>query len=87
MRQSLEGSDPEFGTRAALEDVKRAIADATEIFNEALGPAPVPAHKNLVEVVRAKSGPIVRKSKLILSDQQMRVIRYCLTQTLESLSV
>lgn len=69
--------DPEFGTGANADDVREAIADVERHITESIGVE----LKDIVDVVHGPRGDGVA---LLLTERQMRVIRFCLRRALET---
>jgi hypothetical protein len=69
---------PEFGTRANACDMATAITVARKVLSDAIGLE----SKHILDVLRGEDGPT---QKVALTDRQLRVIRFCLTRTLESI--
>lgn len=66
--------DPEYGTSANRHDVLDAINAVTARLTKILGDE----RKSIVGVVQGKPG---KRRGMIFSEQEMRVIRYCLDIT------
>lgn len=69
--------DPEFGTGANAHDVAAAIRIVRGRLSRLLGKK----LKNIVEIAQGPAGP---RHELILSERDLRVIRFCLDRATES---
>jgi len=70
--------DPEFGTGHNAEDVREEMEYIVDRIARILGPD----LKNIVDVVH---GPHGKRTKCMLSERDMRVIRFGLNRALESI--
>jgi hypothetical protein len=70
--------DPEFGTGDNAAAVREAVQKTRKKFDKALGPA-------LHNIVEVANGPAGRVFSLKLSKRELRIIRFCLNRSLESI--
>lgn len=70
--------DPEFGTGANAEDVREAIKGIVDRIGNVLG-------SELKSIVTVAQGPDGKQTKWLLSERDMRVIRFGLNRALESI--
>ncbi|MDB5310690.1 MAG: hypothetical protein JWO38_4892 [Gemmataceae bacterium] len=71
--------DPEFGTGENADTVRRGIEDVRALVTTYIGD---PGLKNIVALTREADGPALTCA---FSERQLRIIRFCLNQQLESM--
>lgn len=71
--------DPEFGTGLNAHDVREAIGSVRKKISTAIGTDEL---KNIVELVHGKGG---RLHGVTLSERELRIIRFCLDRSVESI--
>lgn len=77
-RPVSDSYDPEFGTGANADDVRKAIADTGRVIDRAIGRE----LKDIVQVVQGEDGE--DRVTVTFSERQLRVIRFCLIRAHES---
>lgn len=70
--------DPEFGTGANADEVRRGVESANRLFSKLLGSG----LRNIVEVAKGDAGPTLI---LKLTERQARLARFAINRALESL--
>jgi len=70
--------DPEFSTGANAADVRDAIKQTVEQIGKYLGP-------ELKYIVDVAQGPEGKRTKFLLSERDMRIIRFGLNRALETI--
>lgn len=74
--------DPEFGTGANVEDIAQAVEAVRTVLASVLGHRP-PIY--ILDVVQDEHDTFARSYTLVLTEQQVRVLRFCTERALESL--